>query len=103
MKGSEHDSLQNPQILFSVFKTNWNVLAFFVAAVPIHFCTVAPTSDNVPYQYRCYRQNKSQINKNETMLKFYRFLNLSIIIIDRNDRKIDIAVKAKAEHLLHSH
>ena len=50
---------------FSVFKTSENVLAFFVAAPPIHFCTVAPTSDNVPYQYRCYGQNKSQMDENE--------------------------------------
>ena len=54
---------------FSVFKTNWNVLTFSIAAVPIHFSIIASTSDNVPYQYRCYRQNKFQINKNEVILK----------------------------------
>ena len=30
---------------FSVFKTNWNVLAFSKNVDPIHFCTVAATSD----------------------------------------------------------
>ena len=30
-----------------------------------HRPSVASTSDNVPYQYRCYRQNKSQMNENE--------------------------------------
>ena len=34
---------------FSVFKTSENVLAFFVVEHHIHFCTVAPISDNVPY------------------------------------------------------
>ena len=80
--------------IFSVFKTSENVLAFFVATHHIHFCTVAPTSDNVPYQYRCYRQNKSQMNKNEVILKSYRFLSPSIMT---TGRKIGIAAKAKAE------
>ena len=53
--------------------------------------------DDVPYQYRCYRQNKSQMDKNEVILKSYRFLSPLIMIIDRNVRKIDVAAKAKAE------
>ena len=64
---------------------------------PYIFCTVAPTSENVPYQYRCFRQNKSQMNKNEAMLKSYRFFSPSIMTTGRKSRKIDIAVKAKAE------
>ena len=33
----------NAHTVFSVFKTNWNVLALFGATHHIHFCTVAPT------------------------------------------------------------
>ena len=36
--------IRNP---FSVFKTNWNVLAFSKNVDPIHFCTVAATSDRI--------------------------------------------------------
>ena len=55
---------------------------------------IAPTSDNVPYQYRCYRQNKSPMDKNEVISKSYRFLSPSIMT---TGRKIGIAAKAKAE------
>ena len=55
--------------------------------------TVAPTSDNVLYQYRCYR-HKSQMDKNEAILKSYRFLNPSIMT---TGRKISMAAKVKAE------
>ena len=37
------------------------------------------------------------MDKNEVILKSYRFLSLLIVIIDRNDRKIGIAAKAKVE------
>ena len=37
------------------------------------------------------------MDKNEVILKSYRFLSPSIMTTDREDRKIDIAVKAKAE------
>ena len=37
------------------------------------------------------------MDKNEVILKFYRFLSLSIMTTDRKGRTIGIAVKAKAE------